>query len=168
MLFSPFQNPDLTSVNSYSIISVRNGNPSFRSYLNIKLVKTDNAYENHRISNLMNSRRENDILSTAIEIHYIALIDSNDLQISNIAFNHVICVSWMEVVNSLKWVEVVYYVESWAVNYCPFTFTRLVNYEGELICRNLKYGVNPAARHAACHHVSTRWRISLYHMQFLD
>ena len=60
----------------------------------------------------MNPWRQNDILPTAVEIHNKALIDSDDLQITNIALDNIICVLLMEIVNALQRIKVINYVES--------------------------------------------------------
>ena len=49
----------------------------------------------------MNTRGQNDILATAVKVHDKALINPHDLQITNIALDHIVLIIIMEVEDAL-------------------------------------------------------------------
>jgi hypothetical protein len=91
----------LSSVDRETVVPVWDGDPTFRSYLYVKLIQTDDTDEYHRIGDLVNAWGENHVLPTAVKIHNKPLINSHNLEVPDFRLDHVVSIIFVEGIGSL-------------------------------------------------------------------
>lgn len=167
MLFATLQNSDLSAVHANTVIPIRHGDPTFRPDLDKERIQTDILNENQRVANHMNTWRQNDILPWAFKIHDAALIDPNNFQVTNGAFDDIVAVIAGKTVHALQGAVTIQAVVARAINLGMSTDFRTVLHQGKMVAWHLEDRSKPEEWHAALEQMDHGGSIPRNHLHFL-
>lgn len=96
VLLTAFQNLDSTTVHADAVVAIRYRDPAFRTDFDEEGVQADIIDENQRITDHVDAWRQDQVLSGTLKIHDGALVHTDDLEVADLTFDHVVAVVFGE------------------------------------------------------------------------